>query len=353
MSKTSPAHVSEESRKDITKAAHARRAGRIAALTTLIVAVFAVAFIGVVMALDQYGPGGDANVEEEIPIEVDDSETLLPSEPVYVLLIGSDTRKGTALYTGKKSEHAQVDQHSDIMTLVRIDVQNHTISLLSIPRDTVVEGQKDKINDALLDNKPEDVVDAVAELTGIRADYYMMTTFVTFDHLIDALGGIDVDVPKTIKVSNPATGGSITVKAGDNQHLNGDQALALARARKEYGDDGDVVRQMNVRAIEQAIIQKVLTFEGVIPVERLLAVVDDDVKTNMDMESLGLMILDFIGHADEVTFMSGTGPYEGGGERKSDGQWVIEADMKTWRQIALVFVAGGDPSTIVELPKIE
>ena len=38
----------------------------------------------------------------------------MPTEPLYVLLIGSDSRKGTALYTGKSNEHAQVNQHSDI-----------------------------------------------------------------------------------------------------------------------------------------------------------------------------------------------------------------------------------------------
>lgn len=42
-------------------------------------------------------------------------------DPFYVLLIGSDSRKGTALYTGKASDHAQLDQHADVITLVRVD----------------------------------------------------------------------------------------------------------------------------------------------------------------------------------------------------------------------------------------
>ena len=324
-----------------------RIARHYAILAVVFVTLFAAVFVGSVYALDRFGPEKPRAVAE---VEIEDiPEASALQRTFYVLLIGSDTRKGTALYTGKASDHAQVDQHSDIMTLVRVDPQAHSISLLSIPRDTVVTGQTSRINDALLKNKPKDVVEAVAELTGLKADYFMMTTFVTFERFIDAIGGIDVDVPKAIKVSNPGSGGSISLKAGENQHLNGAQALALARARKEYGDDQDAVRQTNVRNIEEAIIRKVLAYDGgVADVEKLLGIVEEDVKTNMDLPVLGLTVLDFIDHADEVTFLSGSGPYAGGGERESDGAWVIPADDETWAKVMEVFKAGGDTTTIVK-----
>ena len=323
---------------------HKRRANRAAAIVSACVVAFAGAFLGLVLVLDHIAPSQDPG---EIPVA-----TKAPDKTFYVLLIGSDTRKGTALYTGKASDHAQVDQHSDIMTLMRVDPRRYKISFLTIPRDTVITGEQDKINNALLQNDPEAVVDAVERLTGLRADYYMMTTFATFANLIDALGGIDVDVPIEVKVDDPGTGSVITVKAGKDQHLNGAQALALARARHEYGENQDVIRQTNVRAIEAAIIDRVLGFHGVEDVEKLLAITNKDVQTNMDLPTVGLEIVEFMNNADKVTILSGSGPYEGGGVREPDKQWVIPADDKTWKKVIKVFKRGQDPTTVVSLPKV-
>lgn len=322
---------------------HKRRARRAAAAASACVIAFAALFVGLLAFLDRIAPD---NQPEEIVIA-----EKAPTDTFYVLLIGSDTRKGTALYTGKKNDHAQVDQHSDVMTLMRVNPKKYRISLLSIPRDTVIAGETDKINSALLNNNPEDVVDAVEKLTGLRADYYMMTTFSTFADLVDELGGIDVDVPADVSVDDPGSGSTLSLSAGKNQHLDGAQALALARARHEYGDNQDVIRQSNVRAVEEAIIRRVLDYHSVGNVERLLAVVEDDVKTNVDLPTIGLEIVDFMNNADKVRILSGSGPYEGGGPRESDGQWVIDADKEAWAKVMNVFESGKDPTTVVSLPE--
>ena len=323
-----------------------RKARFAAAISVTFVALFAFAFIGLVLLLDNWA--SDKEVEEEVPVA-----TEAPSDPFYVLLIGSDSRKGTAIYTGKASEHAQLDQHSDIMTLMRVDPAGRTVTLVSIPRDTVLEGQKTKINDSLASNDPEQVVDAVAELTGIRADSYMMTTFVSFENLINALGGIDVDVPQSVSVTDPATGKSVTVKEGKNRHLNGAEALAFVRARKEYGEDQEALRQVNVRSMERALIKKVLDYGTSAPenIEHVLVTLDEDTKTNADLSAMGFIMLDFVANADAVTIYDCTGPYQGG-ERKSDGAWVVEEDKETWKRLMEVVNAGEDPSGVVEAPKV-
>ena len=319
-----------------------RRAHRAAAAASACVMAFAGLFIALVLALDHFAV---PDTPAEIPVANKASKNTY-----YVLLIGSDTRKGTALYTGKATDHAQVDQHSDVMTLMRIDPKNYKVSLLSIPRDTVIEEGEGKINSALVDNDPEEVVDAVERLTGLRADYYMMTTFATFADLIDAMGGIDVDVPLDIKVDDPATGTSISLKKGENQHLDGAQALALARARHEYGENQDVIRQANVRAIEAAIIKRVLDFDNVEDVEKLLAVVGEDVQTDLDLPTIGLDIVKFMKNSGKLEILSGTGPYEGGGIRASDKQWVIDADKKAWKEVMKAFKKGKDPTEVISVP---
>ena len=320
-----------------------RRATGVAAITVVFIALFAGAFIGLVGMLNDYADS--LQPEEEIEIAA-----TAPADPFYVLLIGSDSRRGTALYTGKATDHAQLDQYSDIMTLMRVDPRTYTITLVSVPRDTVLDGQQDKINASLRDNDPEAVVAAVGKLTGITADYYMMVTFISFENLVNAVGGIDIDVPFTIEVSDPATGKRVTVKAGKNQHLDGSAALALARARKEYGSEQDALRQVNVRNIERTLIQKMLDSDGDFDAEHVLAILEDDTKTDLDLPSAGLLMLSFVEHASEVTFYEGTGPYEDE-LRESDGSWVIEQDAATWARVMAVVDAGGDPSSVLKPPE--
>lgn len=316
-----------------------------AAISVTFVALFAFAFIGLVLLLDNWA----SQHVEEVEIEVG---TEAPVEPFYVLLIGSDSRKGTAVYTGKASEHAQVDQHSDIMTLVRVDPQARTVTLVSVPRDTVLDGQKSKINESLASNDPLKVVEAVGDLTGVYADYYMMTTFVSFENLVNALGGIDVDVPQSVSVIDPATGKNVTVKEGKNRHLNGSEALAFVRARKEYGEDQEALRQVNVRNVEKALIEKVLDYGTGIPdkIEHVLATLEEDTKTDVDLSSMALLFVDFANNADTVTIYDCTGPYQGE-ERSSDGTWVVEEDKETWARLMEVVNSGADPSGVVEAPE--
>lgn len=322
-----------------------KKASVAALLTAIFVALFAAAFIGVVVMLNVYADS--LEVEQEIEVG-----TVKPEEPLYVLLIGSDSRKGTAQYTGKATEHAQVDQHADVITLMRIDPRSYLVTLISVPRDTAIEGQATRINDALLENDPNAVVQAVGDLTGVYADCYMMTSFISFENLVNALGGIEVAVPQTIELADPATGKNVKVQAGKKRRLNGAEALVLARKRSDYGENQEALRQVNVRNIERALINKVLSMDGSFDVEHVLAALDDDTKTNADLSTMGLLMVDFVAHADEVRIYDCTGPYVGD-ERQSDGLWVVPQDKATWERIIAAADAGEDPSDIVSAPKFK
>lgn len=315
-------------------------ARRTALAVVLAVALFSAAFLGLVAFLDRIAPASSADYS----VTVGESEL---SEPFYTLLIGSDSRKGTALYTGKATDHAQVDQHADIMTLVRVDPTTYTITLLTIPRDTVLEGTTSKLNDTFLDGDPVAVVEAVEGLTGVDVGYYMLTTFSTFSELVDAMGGVVVDVPRKVTAPDPATGRDVTVNKGSKQELDGSEALVLARARKEYGDDQDALRQVNVRNLETALIAQALGYDQ----ERLNGIVidlEEYTDTNIDVMLMAQLAYDFAAHKDEVVVYSGTGPYKGGvGE---SGAWVIGEDSDAWSELMAVVDAGGDPAEVIKPP---
>lgn len=314
-----------------------KRAYRMAAASVAVVALVTALLCTIMVTAQKYAPEPESQVprtEQDAPV----------GEPFYTLLIGSDSRKGTALYTGKPNEHAQVNQHADIMTLVRVDC-HHVITLLSIPRDTAPEGGP-KINDSLLSNNPEDVVAAAEALTGVTIDYYFMTNFIDFEDLVDGANGVIATVPKTITVPDPSTGKDVKVTAGEDRLLDGSQALVLSRARKEYGDNQDAIRQYNVRAVEESLIRSVL--EGRVAQETAYELIETFTVTNMDSASLNWLIADFVEHADEVTFHSGTGPYAGF-NRESDGLWTVPENLEAWAALMQVVDEGGDPSAVVPL----
>ena len=140
----------------------------------------------------------------------------------------------------------------------------------------------------------------------------------------------------------------MTVTKGDNQTLDGSEALVFARARKEYVNDQDAVRQVNVRQLEQSIICNVLGMSSESEIDQALIDLRNNTTSNMDMGKLGYMAMDFAMHESDVVLYSCTGPYSGG--VNDSGLWVVNADAEAWGQLMDVVSSGGDPSGIVAEP---
>ena len=330
-------------------------------------AAIAVAAVAVFMALclvvvEIVGAvAASMGIREGVKVSYDQGAAVtdveLPSDPFYVLLIGSDSRKGTALYTGKSNEHAQVDQHSDIMTLLRVDPYTPQLTLVTVPRDTVLEGSDTKINEALAaDNDPLAVVAQVEKLTGVEIEYYAMTTFIGFERLVDGIGGLTIDVPVTVTVPDPSNAEDVRVTAGEDKHLDGSEALVVARARKEYKEDEDALRQANVRNLEEAIIWKGISAcldsgSSGTTFSRMMDALLENVTTNMDSELIRELVREISAGSDHLmTIYSCTGPHEGGVDDDID-LWIVEEDKQAWAELMEIVDAGGDPTSLVEVPE--
>jgi polyisoprenyl-teichoic acid--peptidoglycan teichoic acid transferase len=141
------------------------------------------------------------------------------SEPIFVLVIGSDARPGEDIGSTR----------ADSLHIVAINPAKHKATVVGIPRDSFVDipdhGQN-KINSALFYGGPELVVRTVENLTGLRMDYWAMAGFPTFTRMVNGVDGLLVDVPFAMEDS--ASGASF--EAGV-QRLNGEDALAFARNR--------------------------------------------------------------------------------------------------------------------------
>lgn len=311
---------------------------KMATRTILVVIAFVLVVAGIIAVLEAV-----ANKMEHDGVFI---EYTPSSEPFYVLLIGNDSRKETALYTGKANEHAQLDQHTDIATLMRVDPSTYTITFITVPRDTYIDEMGMRVTDTLVSGDPMDSVRAVEILTGERIPYYMMTTFTGFHDLIDALGGIEVDVPLTVSEKDPVTSKAVTVKKGENRSLNGSESLVLARSRKSYEGSQDALRQVNVRNIEESMLSKVLN--SGYDMTDLLLNIQSTTTTNMNYSLIDYMIKDFIENKDQIVIYSCTGPYEG--DINENDIWVVNEDKESWAQIIELANRGEDPASVVLAP---
>lgn len=152
---------------------------------------------------------------------------VLPGQQVLnVLLIGSDIRDQNGTTNGL----------SDTLILVRMDQRNQFISMLSIPRDLVVNIPnvgRAKVN-AAYSYSTATAIETVKQLTGQDINYYVRVDFQAFATIVNELGGVFVDVDRTYFNENTGTAASnfapIDIKAG-YQKLNGNDALDYVRYR--------------------------------------------------------------------------------------------------------------------------
>ena len=137
---------------------------------------------------------------------------------------------------------------SDTMFVITVDTKTKSVALLSIPRDTrlKIPGHGwDKINHAYAYGGHKLTQQSVEELLGIPIDHYVMINFKGFQKIVDAIGGVDIDVEKRMYYEDPYDGpdGFVIDLRPGVQHMDGHTAIQYVRYRDEEGDIGRIQRQ--------------------------------------------------------------------------------------------------------------
>jgi LCP family protein required for cell wall assembly len=186
---------------------------------------------------------------------------LLMSHSTTILLLGTDNSQ----IGGRVG-----DRHSDSILLLRTDPPHHRLYYLSIPRDIEVPipgfGTQ-KINAAFQNGGPALAIRTIRSFTGIDVNHVVVVNFADFKDLIDALGGIDVDVPKPIRSNRfdcpYPTQARCQAWQGwrfhkGPQHMNGERALIYSRIRENMLDpsENDITRGARQQAVMEAVASR-------------------------------------------------------------------------------------------------
>lgn len=200
-------------------------------------------------------------------------------DPIAVLLMGIDDDEERALGSAR----------TDTMILLTINPEDKKISMVSIPRDTYtyIDTPKykgmDKINTAYTYGGDEGAIQAVQDLLNLPINYYLTVDFISFEKVINALGGIEIDVPFDIHqeyASENYTDGPVIIHKG-KQTLNGADALVYARMRKV---DTDIERGKRGQEVIEQTIKKATEVGSITKYTDVIKAIDGHFWTDMPMD---------------------------------------------------------------------
>jgi len=190
---------------------------------------------------------GDAAIPKQ------QQEQHFKNGPINLLLLGSDSRDGEA------NPQNVTGERSDTIMMVHVSADRTKAAFVSIPRDSYVDipaggtwkGGKNKINAALAFGGTALAAKTITQLTGVQFDGAMLADFAGIRNMVDAVGGVNVCLDRTVKSSF-----SSKVWAQGCHDMGGAEAEEFMRQRKNL-PDGDFGRMQDQQLVVKSIIQKI------------------------------------------------------------------------------------------------
>ena len=211
---------------------------------------------------------------DDKPTEKKAARMASPDKTV-VMLMGVDEREGDV-------------GRSDTLMIATLDAKKHKAAILSVPRDTRVKIKGhgfDKINAAYAYGGHRLTQSTVEDLLGVEMEHYVIINVNAFTKIIDAIGGIDINVEKRMYYEDPwdDNGGLVINLYPGQQHMDGKTAITYVRYRDEEGDIGRITRQQKFM---KAVMDK-LTSPSIIPrIPSIIGEVVDSINTDLSVKQM-------------------------------------------------------------------
>lgn len=238
-------------------------------------------------------PEENKETEEELnPIFPDDQKVLKEEHgnELCFLLMGIDKRDA-----GQKEMRGQ---RSDTMMLCKVNFDDGSIKMLSLPRDSIVKirGKDDKLTHAHSYGGPALTLKAVRDWLKLDVRYYVRVDYKAVEELVGIVGGVEFDVPVDMKYHDTTKGNELHInfKKG-KQTITKDNVIGLLRFRKGYKDSSygvaDYGRQRTQQDFIKALAKKVLRPENILKIGSIWNTINKNVKTNIPGGTIATSIL--------------------------------------------------------------
>lgn len=203
------------------------------------------------------------------------------TEPFTILLMGIDSTDEVL------SKNAIAN--GDTLILITFNPKTLNATMLSIPRDSYVpiacwSGRpENKITHAAAYGN-DCMINTIENYLDVNIDYYAKINFKGLVKLVNAVGGVEVDVPKELCTDDSSRGGVVCIKEG-HQTLMGEEALVFARNRKQLAN-GTFGREAHQQEIIKALIDKIKNIKDVTKFIEILNTVSDNLDTNLTTKQI-------------------------------------------------------------------
>lgn len=244
-----------------------------------------------------------SNVEDLENYSAFSDETKIIHQTVFytedsndALAVSDITTKPFSVLISGNDSYGSLDEvsRSDVNMVVTVNPVTSTVLMTSIPRDYYVQevcddyacnyGAVDKLTHTGIYGV-DTTRDTIENLLGIDINYTYRVNFSSMIDIVDALGGVDVEVAEGMAVSHFYSDSSLEGVTEGWNHLDGQRALAYARERKAYLD-GDAQRARNQQQVLEAMITKATSSAVLTNYSSILEAISGAFETNMTMEEI-------------------------------------------------------------------
>ena len=258
-------------------------------------------------ASQRFNINGNENIINDDAVNKEEGQYL-------ILLVGVD----------KNGNDDNTDfTRTDTIMLISADTKTGKMELLSIPRDSSVKirDKFDKVNHAHAFGGIELTMQTLRQFLGLDIDYYVQVNYQALINIVDALGGVDYDVPEGINIHK----GKVKIHPGPN-HLDGNEVMWYLRTRNIY-NNGDIGRVNTQQAFVKAMVDEMVKKSKDMNLMTFISNYIKYVKTNLPMSAM----LDLAGHIDSFSSDKMSTHTVPGMEQTINGTsyWIPDYD-KTW-----------------------
>ncbi|MCH4416003.1 LCP family protein [Staphylococcus haemolyticus] len=264
-------------------------------LLTIIIIVVILAIIAGVYLFSKIHSLSDSITN---PLDRDKSELrdkpAKEGDPMTVVLYGIDD--------DAQREQQGMGQRSDSIVLMSINPKDKKTVMVSVPRDTrakiVGKGTTEKINHAYAYGGPKMAVNSLEKLMDVPVDHYISIDMDGVKTVVDELGGVTITSNGSFITKDSTNTYQFT--KGEQYKMDGKEALAYMRSRKEDGAGGDEGRQLRQQQVITAVAREAFSVNSVTKLNGIFKAAQDNLKTDLSFVQLNRFKSDYDKAQDNV-----------------------------------------------------